>query len=152
MRTITVFNTQSNTPSTFESDATTYGQIKNQIDGSDSMKVVVRETKVTLESDEAMLPEGDFTLFLFPGKVKSGWENEDDYNDDDYNDDDTSNEEILSAVSRLNAKVDRILSKIEELTYTLTLSPSDREQAMAKKREDDAKLEALAEEARNFKF
>lgn len=36
------------------------------------MKAVVGETRVTLESEKAVLPEGDFTLFLMPVKTKSG--------------------------------------------------------------------------------
>lgn len=36
------------------------------------MKMVVSESSVTLESDEAQLPTGPFTLMLLPGKVKSG--------------------------------------------------------------------------------
>jgi hypothetical protein len=36
------------------------------------MKAVIKETKVTLENELATLPEGEFTVFLFPNKVKSG--------------------------------------------------------------------------------
>lgn len=38
----------------------------------DGMKVVVGESQVTLESNEAQLPTGEFTLFLMPQKVRSG--------------------------------------------------------------------------------
>jgi len=38
----------------------------------DGMRVVVRETKNTLQDDAALLPAGDFVLFLVPEKVKSG--------------------------------------------------------------------------------
>ena len=36
------------------------------------MRVVERSTKTTLQMDEAVLPQGDFLLFLVPEKVKSG--------------------------------------------------------------------------------
>jgi len=36
------------------------------------MKVTVRETRVDLSHEDAELPTGNFTIFLFPNKVKSG--------------------------------------------------------------------------------
>ena len=36
------------------------------------MKATVRETRVDLVHEDAELPAGDFTIFLFPNKVKSG--------------------------------------------------------------------------------
>lgn len=36
------------------------------------MKAVIGENKHTLESENALLPDGDFTLFLMPIKTKSG--------------------------------------------------------------------------------
>jgi len=57
-----------------ESDATTFGELKKemrQVKWS-GMRVVERSTKTTLQMDEAILPQGDFLLFLVPEKVKSG--------------------------------------------------------------------------------
>lgn len=72
MRKILVFNTSEGTPREFESDATTYGEIKQQVTQGSSYKVILQNTKATLEASDAVLPEGDITIFLFPEKVKSG--------------------------------------------------------------------------------
>lgn len=45
---------------------------------SGAMKAIVGETENTLESDDAVVPTTDFTLFLLPQKVKSGYD-EDSY-------------------------------------------------------------------------
>ncbi|MHA1199671.1 MAG: hypothetical protein ACTSQF_10125 [Candidatus Heimdallarchaeaceae archaeon] len=57
-----------------ESDARTFGELKKGVKEVkwDGMRVVERSTKNTLDMDEAILPAGDFTLFLVPEKVKSG--------------------------------------------------------------------------------
>lgn len=76
MRKVIVVNPQTNSPVTIETDVTNWSELKELISrkGIDvsGMKGVVRETKVSLESAEANLPEGDFTVFLFTAKVKSG--------------------------------------------------------------------------------
>jgi len=77
MRTVTVTSTQA-TPSriSFDSNASTWGALKSEISAQgmspEGMKAVLRTTKATLEMDDAVLPEGDVTIFLTPGKVKSG--------------------------------------------------------------------------------
>jgi hypothetical protein len=57
-----------------ESGARTYGELKQELKDVkfDGMRVVVRETKNTLQDEAALLPPGDFVLFLVPEKVKSG--------------------------------------------------------------------------------
>ena len=57
-----------------ESDARTFGELKNQLKDVkwDGMRVVERSTKNTLQMDDAVLPATDFVLFLVPEKVKSG--------------------------------------------------------------------------------
>lgn len=59
---------------THETNAQTFGELKKdmpQIKWS-GMRVVERSTKTTLQMDDAVLPQGDFILFLVPEKVKSG--------------------------------------------------------------------------------
>lgn len=75
MRKVTVVSTQANDRREFQSEATTWGQLKREISSmiTGDMKATVRETRVDLEHEEAQLPTGDFTIFLFPNKVKSGW-------------------------------------------------------------------------------
>lgn len=57
-----------------ESSARTFGELKKEMKSVkwDGMRVVVRESKNTLQDEAALLPAGDFVLFLVPEKVKSG--------------------------------------------------------------------------------
>lgn len=74
MRKITLVSTQANDRTEIESSSTTWGQLKAEVPtliGND-MKATVRETRVDLVHEDAELPTGDFILFLFPEKVKSG--------------------------------------------------------------------------------
>ena len=58
-----------------ETAATTWGELKIEIKSeveTDGMKGFVRETRGTLEVNDAVLPEGDFTILLSPISTKSG--------------------------------------------------------------------------------
>jgi len=57
-----------------DSEARTFGELKKEVKSVkwDGMRAVERASKNTVELDEAILPAGDFTLFLVPEKVKSG--------------------------------------------------------------------------------
>jgi len=57
-----------------ESDARTFGELKKDLSNVkwSGMRVVERSTKNTLQREDAMLPAGEFVLFLVPEKVKSG--------------------------------------------------------------------------------
>lgn len=76
MRNVTVYSTSGKTNVKIESGATTFGELTPQLRENgfnlDGMKAVVGETKVTLEADGAVLPDGEFKLFLMPLKTKSG--------------------------------------------------------------------------------
>lgn len=56
--------------------ATNWSELKSDLQdagiATDGMKGVVRETKVSLEANDAQIPEGNFTVMLFTGKIKSG--------------------------------------------------------------------------------
>jgi len=73
MRKIKVISGQGS-PRSIESDATSWGALKLElstkasIENVGSLKAVVSDTKVTLEDDAALLPTGNFTLFLFTTK------------------------------------------------------------------------------------
>jgi hypothetical protein len=70
---------------------------------SDRMIAVIGETELTLQSNDAIIPTTDFTLFLLPQKVKSGSDDEDSYDesyDESYDDsDDDDDNEIVPAVN-----------------------------------------------------
>lgn len=78
MRKIRIISTQSDGVKTIESSASTWGELKSELSSSLSnvqdMKAIVRDTRNTLESDEAVLPEGDFTIILTMKKIASGSE------------------------------------------------------------------------------
>jgi len=95
-RKIDIFNTQSDPPTReFQSSAKTWGQLKDELSAhginTNGMTSIVGETDTTLDLSSAALPEGEFTLFLMPSKVKSGYE-EEDY-DEDFDDDYEEEEE-----------------------------------------------------------
>lgn len=76
MRTVTVIGTTLSNPREYQTEATTWGQLKDLISPDfgnvEGMKAVVKETRGNLERNDAVLPEEDFTLFLTPGKIKAG--------------------------------------------------------------------------------
>jgi hypothetical protein len=76
MRTIRVISTQSDRAQSVESAASTWGELQSALSGIISnvndMKAIVRETRVSLESSEAQLPEGNFTVILSMKKIASG--------------------------------------------------------------------------------
>jgi hypothetical protein len=75
MKNIIVFDSQTSEKKEYElsSSANTFGALKSEIGLTfDNKKVVVKETRVTLENDDAVLPEGDITLYLFQKQSKHG--------------------------------------------------------------------------------
>ena len=75
-RKIIVVSTTRTTPKVLYSEATTWGQLQDALTADfgsvGAMRAVVKETKNDLGSTEAVLPEGDFTLFLTPKQIKAG--------------------------------------------------------------------------------
>lgn len=79
MRTIKIYSTSlGNASKEINTEVTSFGELQNVLRDNDidfstsSMKAIVGETRVTLESREAVLPTGNFSLFLLPRKTKSG--------------------------------------------------------------------------------
>ena len=77
MKKVTVYSTVGKKATILENlEATTWGELKSALREMDikysGMKAVIGETRNTLESDRATLPEKDFSLFLMPVKTKSG--------------------------------------------------------------------------------
>ena len=76
MRKIIVFSTTAGRKIEVTTDAATWGQLKSvsEVKGllSDNMEGAVKETKVSLKSDDAVLPSGDCTIFLVQSKTKAG--------------------------------------------------------------------------------
>lgn len=76
MRNIMLFSSLGKSHQVIESDAPMWGELKRELTRRNislsNMKAVIGENQLTVESDEAMLPDGDFTLFLMNVKTKSG--------------------------------------------------------------------------------
>ena len=92
-------------PGTIETNVSTLGELKPLLRqreiNYDGMKMLVGETKNELSVDEATLPTGDFKLYLMPAKTKSG----------------VDLDEMEEAIERIENKVDRILSKLDNESY-----------------------------------
>lgn len=76
MTTITVLNPQTQQPVELQSNATTWGELKGQLMDKNinptGMKGIVKETRNSLETDSAVLPTSDWTLFLTASKMTAG--------------------------------------------------------------------------------
>lgn len=92
-------------PGTIETNVSTLRELKPILRqrevNYDGMKLLVGETKNELSQDEAILPEGDFKLYLMPAKTKSG----------------VDFDEMEETLERIESKVDRILSKLDNESY-----------------------------------
>jgi len=115
-RTVTVYSSQEGTAYEYETSVRTFGElkqltptrVKNRNSGEqpgtrpisfDQKVVRVRDTRVTLEIDSAMLPDGNCTIFTFPQKSKAGAYKKGEANDLGYN-------EVRSYANILNKKYD----------------------------------------------
>jgi hypothetical protein len=79
-RTITIISTQGDQRVTLDTNVSTWGQLKEEINGEGTMsandaKAMIRGTRESLNSNGDVLPTGDFTVFLTPSKIKSGLSN-----------------------------------------------------------------------------
>lgn len=91
-------------PGTIETNVSTLGELKPILRqreiNYDGMKLLVGETKNELSQDEAILPEGDFKLYLMPAKTKSGV---------DFDEMEDSINRIAADVERIEDKLDKVL-------------------------------------------
>ena len=75
IRTIKIYSTVG-VSGVIETNVTTLAELKPLLSqrGIDyaGMKMLIGETRNELSQDEAILPEGDFKLYLMPVKTKSG--------------------------------------------------------------------------------
>lgn len=75
-RQVTLYNTVGQNKKIIDSEASCWKELKTELSNLNisfsNMRAIVGGSNVTLESPNAILPETDFLLFLFPVKVKSG--------------------------------------------------------------------------------
>lgn len=72
-RKVKIFYTQTSKTEQLTTSAKTWGDLKNSIEGNVKDKsCVLSRTKHTLEVDSAVLPEGDFMVYVYPKESKGG--------------------------------------------------------------------------------
>ena len=107
MRKIKIFTT-TGIPGVIKTDVTTFEGLKplllEQNINLESTKVLVGETKLELSENEAILPDGDFKLFIVPVKTKSGWKDEEE--------EDTFIQDTLGEIRPFLAYLQHVLSYI----------------------------------------
>jgi len=56
------------------SSARTFGELKDDIAelSNGNLKFVLKDSRMTLEDDQALLPDGDFTIVAFATQIKAG--------------------------------------------------------------------------------
>ena len=95
-------------PGTIETNVSTLGELKPILRqrevNYEGMKLLIGETKNELSQDEAVLPEGDFKLYLMPAKTKSGV---------DFDEMEDSINRIAADVERIEDKLDKVLSLLK---------------------------------------
>jgi hypothetical protein len=112
MRKVTYFLTTNNEKKEIMSAASTWGDLKSQLGISADLKFVLKETRVTLESSEAILPNTEITIFGFAKKNKSGA---------------VDSQEIAEMLSALRSEVnERIDAIMIELTGNSEIESNER--------------------------
>lgn len=106
-RKITVYSTQAKSSQTIETSASTWGELKAEMSDVGDVRAVIRETRNSLDTPSSKLPDQDFTLFMYPQRVKSG------------------NEEILAPEKKRTVKV----HKLQEAPWDTTVD-QDVEEAL----------------------
>jgi hypothetical protein len=71
-RKVTLFHQQTSQREFIETDARTWGELKTLIKTTSNKKFVLRESKHTLQAADAVLPEGNFFIFVYPEESKGG--------------------------------------------------------------------------------
>lgn len=145
MKQVTVYSTAGQNKRVIETTAATWGELQNLLADQgvsySGMKAVVGETQVTLESNAAMVPDSNFTLFLLPQKVKSGlygFDEDCDCDKDEY--DDEEDDEELTPKEQVVAKVGEIQEALDELVELINSLESSADPKTADLRDKAAEL------------
>jgi hypothetical protein len=75
MRKVTIYSNKTRATQEITTDVSTWGELKVLINadmGITGARCMVKENRMTLESNQAVLPDGDFIVYVYPTKVKSG--------------------------------------------------------------------------------
>lgn len=75
MRKVTIYSNKTRATQEINTNVSTWGELKSLINEDmmvSSARCMVKENRMTLESAQAVLPTGDFIVYVYPTKVKSG--------------------------------------------------------------------------------
>jgi hypothetical protein len=75
MRKVTIYSNKTRVTQSIDTDVRTWGELKPLVNsdmGISGARCMIKENRMTLESNSAVLPDGDFIVYVYPTKVKSG--------------------------------------------------------------------------------
>ena len=75
MRKVTIYSNKTRATQEINTNVATWGELKALINEDmmvSNARCMVKENRMTLESSAAVLPTGDFIVYIYPTKVKSG--------------------------------------------------------------------------------
>lgn len=152
LKTVLVYSTVGNNRKEVSTSAESWSELKAELNRQgvnvEGMKAVVGQTQVTLESPDAQVPGENFTLFLYPDKVKSGnfFEDDDDDFEDDYSEieeaeDDYTQNDAVEDLTEARDRLTKVISYLSNPNFKLeTATPVILDEA----------TKALDEEARQI--
>lgn len=133
---VTVYSTVGNNRKVINTSASNWSQLQADLLREDvntnNMKAVEGRSQVTFESPDALIPDGDFVLFLYPVEVKSGFleDDDDDFNSDDDNDqlsNDYDQEDAFNDASEMKEAATRIMKFLSDPNKKVNVAPMDPE-------------------------
>lgn len=114
---VTVYSTVGQKKDVVSVEGSVWSQVRSELSAAgvdvNGMQAVIGESQVSLESPQAQVPDSDFTLFLLPQKVKSGYSPDDE--DDCGCDDDEEDEDDSSLVGQIKGKIREIGANVNDL-------------------------------------
>lgn len=155
-RIVTVYSTVGNNKNDVKTNASDWGGLKRDLSEAgisfNNMNVVVGETQVSLVSNEAQLPNDNFTIFLLPVKVKSGYTvlSDDDYDDDDDSKDDDDDDNDDDVVDDDNNSDDAIIADLQSIKQMCDTVITKVRSKSGPIKSDDPVINALSSKANDI--
>lgn len=167
MRKVITYSTLGENMKEVNSSATTWGELITDLNRAgirtDGMRATEGETQVSFESAQAQLPDGDFSLFLMPAKVKSGYSIPDEdliddedgitWNDIDWSDEDESINDYTFATPKdlALARAKKAMSLLERAFDTLgNMGNTAPSRVPAPERHVDPMIQRMREQAQQI--
>jgi hypothetical protein len=161
-RKVGIFTTIGENYKEIYSSARTWGELTTDLTANGinwkGMKAVNGEDQHTYDSSEALLPEGDFSMFLMADKVKSGYNDEDDDLIDEYDginwtdeqwDNDYNNPEDYTFRTRNDLMMARAKKAAYYLNKVMNFILGERAVSLPKK--DNSLINTMKEQAERLR-